>query len=211
MSEIFPGLHRFTVTVPSLGFTIHHYLLASEPAVLFATGTMDEAKSSLPEIESILNGRKMGYIFVSHFESDECGGLPVFLERFPEAKVVCSKLAARELLGYGIHADIIPADGTTVIEDGDIRLRFVDYPSEVHLQDGLLCYEENSGVVYSSDVMLRGFGQGPDAEDSVWEELVDAVGTDRVPDPARLQRMKDSLKTWNPRLDATGHGPCHRF
>ena len=46
-----------------MDFTIHQYLLA--------TGTVQQAERSLPEIEEILGGRPLDYIFVSHMESDE--------------------------------------------------------------------------------------------------------------------------------------------
>ena len=54
-----------------MDFTIHQYLLATEPSILFATGTVQQAERSLPEIEEILGGRPLDYIFVSHMEPDE--------------------------------------------------------------------------------------------------------------------------------------------
>ncbi|WP_400256863.1 hypothetical protein [Methanomethylophilus alvi] len=47
----------------------------------------------------------MDYIFVSHMESDEYGGIRIFLERYPDAKVICSRLASRELPGLGVECD----------------------------------------------------------------------------------------------------------
>ena len=61
-----------------MDFTIHQYLLATEPSILFATGTVQQAERSLPEIEEILGGRPLDYIFVSHMESDEYGGIRIF-------------------------------------------------------------------------------------------------------------------------------------
>lgn len=128
-----------------MDFTIHQYLLATEPSILFATGTVQQAERSLPEIEEILGGRPLDYIFVSHMESDEYGGIRIFLERYPDAKVICSRLASRELPGLGVECDCVAADGDTVIEEGDISLKTITYPCEVHLQDGIIAYEQNSG------------------------------------------------------------------
>mgnify|MGYP003175049641 FL=1 len=88
-----------------MDFTIHQYLLATEPSILFATGTVQQAERSLPEIEEILGGRLLDYIFVSHMESDEYGGIRIFLERCPDAKVICSRPASRELPGLGVECD----------------------------------------------------------------------------------------------------------
>ena len=80
MKEIYPSLYQFSITIPGMGFTIHQYLLNIEAPVLFATGTTQQAKTVLPEIKELLGGKRLAYIFVSHMESDECGGLPVFLD-----------------------------------------------------------------------------------------------------------------------------------
>ena len=60
---IFGKLYQFSQYIPRMDFTIHQYLLA--------TGTVQQAERSLPEIEEILGGRPLDYIFVSHMESDE--------------------------------------------------------------------------------------------------------------------------------------------
>ena len=78
MEKIYQDLYQFSGYIPSMEFTIHQYLLASEPAILFASGTVQQAEHILPQIKSILQDRPLKYIFVSHLESDECGGLSGF-------------------------------------------------------------------------------------------------------------------------------------
>ena len=52
------------------------------PAFLFASGTKQQAESIVPEIKEILGGRPLEYVFVSHMENDEAGGLTVLKEVF---------------------------------------------------------------------------------------------------------------------------------
>lgn len=184
-----------------MDFTIHQYLLA--------TGTVQQAERSLPEIEEILGGgRPLDYIFVSHMESDEYGGIRIFLERYPDAKVICSRLASRELPGLGAECDCVAADGDTVIEDGDISLKTITYPCEVHLQDGIIAYEQNSGILYSSDLM-QSPGDGRDTvEECGYLPRAESISPVRIPNEKGLEDTKRKLASISPRFVAVGHGFC---
>ena len=80
MKEIRKDLYQFSVYIPPMDFTIHQYLYAADPAILFAAGTVQQAKSILPDIQKILGDRPLKYIFVSHMESDEAGGVELAVE-----------------------------------------------------------------------------------------------------------------------------------
>ncbi len=208
MEKIYQDLYQFSGYIPSMEFTIHQYLLASEPAILFASGTVQQAEHILPQIKSILQDRPLKYIFVSHLESDECGGLSGFWKEYPDVTVIGSALCARELPGYGYPGKIVVGDPNVTYSDGNIKLQFFHYPSEVHLQDGLVCYETNRGIFYSADLMLRlGDGRGKTITKN-WKQEVDAINTERIPEPRRLERLKTELLQISPAFVAVGHGFC---
>lgn len=208
MTQIYQNLHQFSIYIPPLDFTIHQYLLASDPAILFAAGTVSQAEAVLPQLEGILKERELKYIFVSHMESDECGGISVFLKRYPNVKVICSPLCARELPGFGYRGEIIVADSKEKLCDGELDLQFFDYPAEVHLQDGVVCFEKNSGIFYSADLMFRyGNGVGETIQ-GAWHDEVTNINTERVPDIQRLELLQSKLLTIKPELVAVGHGFC---
>lgn len=208
MVEIAPKLYQFSVYIPPMDFTIHQYLYAANPAILFAAGTFQQAEAVLPEVRQVLDSRELKYVFVSHMESDEAGGLSVWHRAFPEAKVVCGSLAARELPGWGYAGEVLPQVDQGVLDDGDLNLRFIAYPSEVHLQEGLLCYEQVSGILYSADLFLRfGNGMGKTVKAS-WDGEVAAIGAERVPNEAMLTKLQESLSALPPSLVAVGHGFC---
>ena len=153
-----------------MDFTIHQYLLASEPSVLFAAGTVQQAEGILPQVKEVLNGR--------------------------------------ELPGFGYTGKLIPASSETIIKEGNLELQCFDYPSEVHLQNGLVCLEKNSGIFYSADLMLR-YGNGVWASIGCkWRDEVAGIDEERIPAAGELKKLKQSLMTVSPKFVAVGHGFC---
>lgn len=208
MKEIKKNLYQFSVYIPPMDFTIHQYLYASDPAILFAAGTVQQAESILPDVQEILGNRPLKYIFVSHMESDEAGGVGIFQKAFPEVTVLCSHLAARELPGFGYKGKIQAEKDGDILQDGDLSLRFISYPAEVHLQDGLVCLEETSGIFYSADLMLR-FGNGVGQTISGdWKEEVQLIDRERVIDQEKREKLTGELMTVKPSFAAVGHGFC---
>ena len=51
MKKITDKLYQFSIYIPPIDFTIHQYLLDTDPAILFATGTAQQAKAILPDIK----------------------------------------------------------------------------------------------------------------------------------------------------------------
>lgn len=208
MIEIAKKLYQFSIYIPPMDFTIHQYLYASNPSILFAAGTAGQAKHILPEIKEILGERELKYIFVSHMESDEAGGISVFKKEYPNVTVICGNLAARELGGYGYDGNVIAKCGEDIIEDGELKLRLFDYPAEVHNQDGIVCLEENSGIFYSADLMLR-YGNGVgNVIKSAWSDEVEAINEDRIKDDKQREKLQSRLFKANPKFIAVGHGYC---
>lgn len=208
MKEIAPKLFQYSVYIPPMDFTIHQYLLAQDPAILFAAGTVQQAEAVLPQVKEVLGDRQLKYVFVSHMESDEAGGLAVWREAYPNVKVICGNLAARELPGWGYEGEIVAVSGGDTLNDGQLALRFVDYPSEVHMQDGVLCLEQNSGIFYSADLFLR-FGNGVGQTlDASWADEVAAIDERRVASAGGLDQLKSDLSQLAPELVAVGHGFC---
>ncbi len=208
MKKITDKLYQFSIYIPPMNFTIHQYLLDTDPAILFATGTAQQAEKILPDIKKILGDKPLKYIFVSHVESDECGGISILKKAYPDVTVICGELAARELPGYGYTGVIQKKKGGETFTDGELKLKFVDYPSEVHLQNGILCFEENSGILYSGDIALRfGNGVGETIKGS-WIDEVNAIDAERVPNEKALAEFKEDLKAISPNLIAVGHGFC---
>lgn len=208
MTMIYPGVYQFSLLIPHMLFTIHQYLLLSEEPVLISTGTAGQTERILPEIKKFLNGKELAYVLVAHMESDECGGLSIFQREYPKMITVCSELCARELRGFG-YAGIIAARGRGEVLSGKgFSLKFIDCPSEVHLQDGLVFYEETRRIFFSADLMLRFGDAAGKTIKSSWKDEVNSIGEERVPNAVKLQALQNSLRGLSPDFIAVGHGFC---
>jgi flavorubredoxin len=208
MSTIYENLHQFTSYVPPIDLSFHQYLLLADEPLLVHTGSMQQAEALIPQLKSALSGKALKYIFISHFESDECGGLSLILEHFPEAMPICSEVTARQLSGFGITNEFITKKPGEKLITKDYELEFFSYLSEMHLWEGLLLMENKAGIFFSSDLMFRlGKAIGTVMEGN-WQTEVSNINSVQVPDPERRLQLQQTLAKLNPRFVAAGHGPC---
>jgi flavorubredoxin len=208
MSLIEQDLHQFSTFIPPINLTFHQYLLCTEEPLLLHTGNVHQAAALIPQLKETLKGNALKYIFISHFEADECGGLSLILEHFPEAKTICSEVTARQLSGFGFKNEVIVKKPGERFNTNAYELEFFSYPSEMHLWEGLLVLETQRGIFFSSDLMIR-FGEANGTVvDSNWHTEINNIRPDQVPDPERRAQLQQILKQLNPGFVATGHGPC---
>ena len=205
---IYDDLYQFTEYIAPIRLSIHQYLLMTPEPVLIHTGTSGQTEKIIPQLKEILNSIPLKYVLISHFESDECGGLPVLKEHFPEVIAICSEICARQLTGFGYNVKTLIKRGGDTLEGDGFLFSFIDYPSEVHLQNGLLFFEEVRKILFSSDLMFRlGDSHGKILE-SAWRDEVYNIDMSRVPNEERLKSMKNELLKIDPEFVAVGHGPC---
>jgi flavorubredoxin len=201
-------LHQFSTYIPQINLTFHQYLLLADEPILIHTGNVKQAEAMLPQLKVALNGKDLKYIFISHFESDECGGLAVILKHFPKAKPICSQTTAQQLSGFGLINDAIVKKPWEKIKTNDYELEFFSYPSEMHLWEGLLAIENRRGIFFSSDLMI-GFGeQIGTVKESNWNTEINNIRPEQMPDSEGRVQLQQTLVQLNPSFVATGHGPC---
>ncbi|OOM16095.1 MBL fold metallo-hydrolase [Clostridium saccharobutylicum] len=201
-------LYQFSTHIPQINLSFHQYLLYAKEPLLVHTGNVNQAQGMLSKLKEALNGIDLKYIFVSHFEADECGGLPVILEQFQNAKVICSEVTARQLSGFGIECEVIIKKEGEKLTTDDYELEFFNYPSEMHLWDGLLVMENRRQIFFSSDLMLRYGEEIGTIKEADWNEEIDSIQPVQVPDNDKREKLKMCLIKLNPIFVATGHGPC---
>jgi flavorubredoxin len=208
MSIIDQDLHQFSTHIPQIDLSFHQYLLLTDEPLLVHTGNVNQAEAMLPQLKVALNGKELKYIFISHFEADECGGLSIILEYFPKAKVICSEITARQLSGFGFkNESVIKKAGEKINTDG-YELEFFSYPSEMHLWEGLLVIENRRRIFFSSDLMIRSGEEIGTVKESDWYSEINNIRPEQVPDTDRRDKLQQTLLQLNPRFVATGHGPC---
>lgn len=207
---IYGKLYQFSEMSGRMSMPVHQYLLATDPAIMFATGTASQADWILPQVETILGGRPLKYLLVSHMESDECGGYRLFQRKYPKMQIIASPFTARELQGFGHRGRIIIGDDTGSINDGELSLKFIRYPSEVHLQYGILCLDRGSGVFYSSDLFFHDIKQEGAVIEADWKKEISGIYDSLIPNEKMHANLLKDLEDISPRFVATGHGSCIR-
>jgi flavorubredoxin len=153
-------------------------------------------------------GRALNHILISHFESDECGGLSLVAREYPEATAVCSETTARQIGGFGIARNVeVKAPGET-FSGNDFEFNVTAFPSEIHLWEGVLFTESRRGIFFSSDLMFQMGETHGQITESRWEDAVAASGADQIPIPDMRDRLLRDLRAMSPAFVASGHGAC---
>ncbi len=208
MVELTNDLYQNSSYNKFIDLSFHQYLLVCEQPILFHTGNMEDARFLKTALKGILKEKELKYVFVSHFESDECGGLTHILKEYPAVTVLCSEVTARELKGFGFDFKTKIVKSFEVLKGEDFELEFIAYPAEMHLWEGLLAFEKKRALFFSSDLMVN-FGQSDGVvEKGNWADLVDTISLMQVANPEKLLKLQNSLSQLKPKFVATGHGQC---
>lgn len=211
MINIYKNLYQYSTYIPQINITFHQYLLQAEESILIHTGNVVQAQGLIPKLKELLGKNPLGYIFVSHFEADECGGLEVVLNSFPEAIVICSEVTARQFDGFGfdIKAEIKKPEEKIIL--GSCELEFLSYPSEIHLWEGLLALERRLGIFFSSDLFFQTGNTEGIIKESDWHTEINKITTEQIPSPELLKELQKRLYGITPEFIASGHGACIRL
>lgn len=205
--KIFDNLYMFSSYNKYIDLSFNQFLLLGEEPALIHTGSYQMAEELVPKLKIILGDRNLSYIFVSHFESDECGGLSLLLKNFPEAKTICSAVTARQLTGFGMFNEVIIKLPDESLSLNGLNLKFISYPSEMHLWEGLLSYETEQGLLFSSDLFIRMGKVNDTVVASSLEDELAKIAAHQIPDPVALKAMQETILNLPVKYIIPGHGP----
>ena len=209
--RIQPDLLQFNSYFEPINMSFNQFLLLGSEPLLVHTGTHKDTAALIPQLKQALGDKKLVYVFVSHFESDECGGLSLLLEQYPNVKPICSATTARQLSGFGItNKAMIQASGS-ILQTQDCQLEFIAYASEMHLWEGLLLFEKTRSILFSSDLFsqLGKVENGPVTSD--FNKQLQSITPEKMPSPIELEKIKNALSGLAVSLIAPGHGACIRL
>jgi flavorubredoxin len=169
--QIAPDTYRISTALPDAmpgGFSFNQYLVVDEKPLLFHTGPRKLFPLIRAQIETVLPLARLRYIAFSHVESDECGSLVEFLAAAPDARPVCSEVAA--MVSVGDMVDVEPlamADGQE-LSLGRHRLLWQTTP---HLPHGWECgyfFDATTRTLFCGDLFTQpGLGEKPLVSDDI--------------------------------------------
>jgi flavorubredoxin len=212
ITEIAPDLHRISVAMPPEfipgGFSFNQYLLLDDRPLLFHTGPRKLFPFVRSQIEKVLPLDQLRYVAFSHVEADECGALPDILAAAPEARPVCSDIAA--MVSITDLVDVEPiglADGES-ISTGRHKLIWQAAP---HLPHGWECgylFDETAKTLFCGDLFTQpGTGERALVQDDLVEVSEAFRGQmDYFSHTVHAAKLIDKLAALRPEVLACMHG-----
>lgn len=171
IDEIAPDIYRIHTALPDAmpgGFSFNQYLVVDDRPLLFHTGPRKLFPLIREQLETVLPVSGLRYLAFSHVESDECGSLPQFLAAAPDARPVCSDVAAMVSVGDLVDVEPLPMSDGQVLELGRHRLTWQTTP---HLPHGWECgyfFDTTTRTLFCGDLFTQpGLGERPLVEDDI--------------------------------------------
>ena len=147
------------------GMAYNSYVILDEKIAVMDSVDASFGDEWLNNIKSVLNGRKPDYLVVSHMEMDHSANILSFINEYPEAKIVASKMAFTIMKNYfknDFPEKQIIASETAPLCLGKHTLNFIAAPN-VHWPEVMMSYESTEKILFSADAFGK-FGAN-DIED----------------------------------------------
>lgn len=160
IQEIADGIYRINTPIEMSGgpghFSFNQYLIVDDAPMLFHTGMRQLFPLVQQAISAVIPLQSLRYVGLSHFESDECGALNLFLQAAPQAVPVCGRIAA--MVSVNDFADR-PARALADSEElslGRHTVRWFDTPHVPHAWECGLMMESGTGTFFCGDLFTQG-------------------------------------------------------
>lgn len=193
------------------GTSYNAYLIeGSEKTALL--DTVDPMKADIL-MEQLQGVKKIDYIISHHAEQDHSGSIPMVLEKYPEAMVVCTAKAKpflMDLLLIPENKFITVEDGETITL-GDKTLKFIHAPW-VHWPETMFTYLEEDNILFTCDFLGSHLATSDlyvTDECKVYESAKRYYAEIMMPFRNFIQKNLDKIKELKINLIAPSHGPVY--
>ena len=156
------------------GMSYNSYVILDDKIAVMDSVDENFGEQWLENIKNVLkndaDGRIPDYLVVHHMEMDHSANIKKFMENYPDAKIVASKMAfsiMKNLFGTDFTENqIVVAEGS-VLELGKHTLEFIAAPN-VHWPEVVFSYDKTSKILFSADAFGK-FG-ALDVQDDNWDD-----------------------------------------
>jgi flavorubredoxin len=171
INEVTTGIFRISTEAWGFPITLNQFLIAGEHPALIHTGTFPLYDDVRKAVSEVLDPKRLEYVVVPHFESDECGGMDRFVEDAPNAVLVCSEAGSvLNLSGWNYSGPVRGVRDGDVIELGEHRLRFLETP-HVHHWDSMMAFEETTASLFPADLFIQPGDQPAIVKEDLGKEM----------------------------------------
>lgn len=156
------------------GMSYNSYVILDDKIAVMDSVDENSGEQWLENIKNVLKndagGRIPDYLVVHHMEMDHSANIKKFMENYPDAKIVASKMAfsiMKNLFGTDFTENqVVVAEGS-VLELGKHTLEFITAPN-VHWPEVVFSYDKTSKILFSADAFGK-FG-ALDVQDDNWDD-----------------------------------------
>ncbi len=135
------------------GMAYNSYAVVGEKVCVMDSVDANFVDAWLSNIDAALGGRSPDFLVVQHMEMDHSAGVQAFAKKYPEAKIVSSKMAFAMMKNMFednfSDRQIVVADGSE-LDLGDRKLKFISAPN-VHWPEVVMTYDEADKILFSAD------------------------------------------------------------
>lgn len=219
IEEIEERIYRISVPVPAANFAFNQFLIDDDEPLMFHTGLRAHFPLVSEAIRKVMPLERLRYVAFSHFESDECGALNLFLGAAPDAVPVASRVAVMtSLADFAERPPRALADGEQLTL-GRRTVQWFDTPNLPHGWETGYLFESSSRTLFCGDLFTHGGAHAKPLIDSdllvpAEEFRIGFTQATGLPDAyafARDARLHlEKLAATNPRTLAVMHGSSWR-
>ena len=135
------------------GMAYNSYVVIGEKVAVADTVDARFVDEWLGNVETALDGRMPDYLVVHHMEPDHSAGIVAFMDRYPDAQIVASKMAFKMMAAYFgtdfSDRQIVCKEGFE-LDLGGRTLRFIG-AANVHWPEVMFSYDSQDKVLFSAD------------------------------------------------------------
>ena len=133
------------------GMAYNSYVVIGERVAVTDTVDARFVDEWLGNVETALDGRTPDYLVVHHMEPDHSAGIVAFMDRYPDAQIVASKMAFKMMAAYFgtdfSDRQIVCKEGFE-LDLGGRALRFIG-AANVHWPEVMFSYDSQDKVLFS--------------------------------------------------------------
>ena len=204
----------FDSLIPTPDGTSYNAYLIRGSGKMALIDTVDPAMDSvLVDNLDELKINQLDYIICNHAEQDHAGSIPLMLDLYPEAKVVCTPKCKGMLVDL-LHLDeevILTVNDKDTLSLGNKTLEFIHAPW-VHWPETMVTYLREDRILFSCDFLGSHLAQTAlyaEDEFTVFDSAKRYFGEIMMPFRTNIQKNLDKLKDYKFDIIAPSHGPLY--